>query len=112
MEKTGKAYGFLRYNVGKKILQREIEDSQITTKAPSGLEIMLNTIDEFQAPTGLESVKEEQKAAGRNYVLTALYKGGTNSQAHEHLGHTFNDLYQSYLRKDEDVFEVNTFSED
>lgn len=112
MEKTGKAYGFLRYNVEKEVLQREIEDSQITTKAPSGLEIMLDTIDEFQAPAGLETIKEDQKAAGKNYVLTASYRGATNSQADEHLGHTFNDLYQSYLRKDEDIFEVRTFSED
>ncbi|HLD15956.1 MAG TPA: hypothetical protein VJB94_05265 [Candidatus Nanoarchaeia archaeon] len=112
MEKTGKAYGFLQWDVPKKELNEEVQASLIATKAPSGLEIMLDTIDEFTALSGLETIKQEQKADGKNYVLTALYKGATNSQAEDHLGQAFTDLYQSPLYKQSDVFKVSTFSED
>ena len=108
-DKVGKAYGFLQYNVQKQVLQREIRDSQIATKAPSGLEIKLDTIDEFEPIEGLKDICAEQKADGKNYVLTASYKGATNAEAEQNLGTTFNDLYQSDLRKEGDTFRVSMF---
>ena len=112
MEKTGKAYGFLQWNVPKHELDEEIQASLIATKAPSGLELKLDTIDEFQSPELLKEIAEEQKADGKNYVITASYQKNPNSLALSHLEQAFTDIHQSPLYKIGDVFRTSTFSED
>ncbi|MBS3089530.1 hypothetical protein J4461_01455 [Candidatus Pacearchaeota archaeon] len=97
----GEAYAFFYCDASKEEIEQELPAIREMTRTPSELELSLtNDLDSIKGDEKLNSIVEQAKDAGRNYVLQARYPNETNYNASFELGAILINAYNSSLWKE------------
>jgi len=95
---VGRAYGFFYCNASKLEIETTLPRIRELVETPSQLELsLIEGMDNLQGDEGLIALAQEAKEGGINYVLQAMYPGGTNRSTADELSSILNQAYQSPL---------------